>query len=92
MVDKNEALKNLVHLNRGDMRNSDEFFSVLEYINASEPAVHAKWKFIDGDEYTEDYKCSNCGCEITIDIELNRDEKPRYCKDCGARMDGEGCE
>lgn len=52
-------------------------------VNA-EPVRHARWRHLGGDEW----RCTICG--ETIHTE-DRWERPsdKYCRECGARMDGE---
>ena len=44
------------------------------------PVVHGRWDFVT--DYTS--RCTNC-CEIQW---IDHDKEPRYCPNCGARMDG----
>lgn len=53
------------------------------------PVVHAHWIGIEYDGYAngnivyDRFECSNCGNEI------DTEDPPDYCCDCGAKMDGE---
>lgn len=51
------------------------------------PAVHGRWVHISekSDVYYDTYKCSNCHEEVVIDQGL---KMPKFCHECGARMDG----
>ena len=44
------------------------------------PVVYGRWDFVT--DYTS--RCTNC-CEIQW---IDHDKEPRYCPNCGARMDG----
>lgn len=49
---------------------------------------HGEWV----DRMCRDWRCSECGGEICKFRHVDgytRDDKPKYCPDCGARMDGE---
>jgi rubrerythrin len=54
----------------------------------AEPVRHGRWKCID--EYEEfgeemaDYLCESCGYVIS----RLKNQKPKFCEGCGARMDG----
>ena len=50
----------------------------------AEPTKHGWWRHYEGT-----LTCSVCHTEIYDDIiELLGDDVPRYCPNCGARMDG----
>ncbi|MBC5648485.1 hypothetical protein [Christensenella tenuis] len=51
------------------------------------PEVHGQWVHMPdkSDVYYDTYQCSNCNEEIVVDLGL---EKPKFCPNCGARMDG----
>lgn len=52
----------------------------------AQPIKHAHW-IDEGLEIVEDmsvYKCSNCGKELVMDVELDDNG---YCPCCGAKMD-----
>lgn len=54
----------------------------------ADPVKHGKWI----DRMCRDWRCSECGGEICKFRHVDgytRDDKPKYCPDCGARMDGE---
>ena len=52
-----------------------------------EPVKHAHWNGIEYDSYADGYpvydkwECSKCGNEISTE------DPPKYCCDCGAKMD-----
>lgn len=53
-----------------------------------DPVKHGKWI----DRMCRDWRCSECGGEICKFRHVDgytRDDKPKYCPNCGARMDGE---
>ncbi|WP_258107195.1 zinc ribbon domain-containing protein [Christensenella minuta] len=51
------------------------------------PEVHGQWVHMPdkSDVYYDTYQCSNCNEEIVVGLGL---EKPKFCPNCGARMDG----
>lgn len=51
------------------------------------PVVHGKWV----DHFVRDWRCSECGGKIYKVRKVDGycfDDKPNYCPDCGAKMDG----
>lgn len=50
--------------------------------------VHSEWIYDGGDEYAERYHCKRCGNEIDLSVEIYNEPKPKYCGECGAKMDG----
>ena len=65
----------------------DMAIRLLRAIAAGEykPVVHAHWRhykrsYIIPYDGIDEYQCSNCGCR--------RSARSKYCKDCGAVMDG----
>ena len=44
------------------------------------PVVHGEWKFVGVSDNKNVFQCTNCKSVITA--------TGRYCKECGARMDG----
>ena len=55
---------------------------LIEGLPAADPVKHGQWNFVGNNKY----RCTNCG-ELYIAPQL--DKTPRYCPNCGARMDGE---
>ena len=45
-----------------------------------------EWILVRGDEFDETYRCSKCGHEVTINIEIYREDLPDCCPSCGKRM------
>ena len=53
------------------------------------PVVHGRWEFI-GDDYAN---CSNCGTMFeTRPTPYFFEANNKFCRNCGARMDGDGDE
>lgn len=53
-----------------------------------EPVRHGRWV----DHMVRDWRCSECGEKINKVRNVDGycyDDKPHYCPNCGARMDGE---
>lgn len=50
----------------------------------AEPVRHGRWV----DKMVRDWHCSECGKKARFDGYCY-DDKPNYCPNCGARMDGE---
>lgn len=50
--------------------------------------VHGEWIYDSGDEYADHYHCSVCGEKIDLCNEIFTEMKPKYCPNCGAKMDG----
>lgn len=48
---------------------------------------HGYWKH--GDEYDDEYICSNCGQLAPLSICQIHEFRTKYCPSCGAKMDGE---
>lgn len=84
-----------------DGRNDDPFVdgesSAMHNVIASiseqsvidaQPIIHAHWidEELETGEDMSVYKCSNCGKELVMDVELD-DNDNRYCPCCGAKMD-----
>lgn len=52
------------------------------------PVVHGRWV----DHMVRDWRCSECGEKIRKVRNVDGyyyDDKPNYCPNCGAKMDGE---
>lgn len=97
-IDLDELMKFPIRLDHYDKENGDEHFAygveaVLEYaenlpVVEAEPVRHGRWKCID--EYEEfgeemaDYLCESCWYVIS----RLKNQKPKFCEGCGARMDG----
>ena len=70
---------------------SNELFyagTVLDYIKEAptvdaEPLRHGKWIF-NRERYS--WECSECQCQTGSIFE---ESKSKFCKNCGAKMDGE---
>lgn len=57
-----------------------------------QPVRHGKWDSWGRDTaYNKFYRCSCCNYEISMDVESREldDSLPKYCLNCGARMEGE---
>ena len=81
------ALKEIEHAqwlcDRGDI-TIGEYFDLVEKWEDAEPVKHGRWRHYEGT-----LTCSVCHTEIYDDImELLGDDVPRYCPNCGAKMDG----
>ena len=48
--------------------------------------MNDNWVFVKGDEFEETYHCRKCGYEVTINIEIYREDLPGRCPGCGERM------
>lgn len=61
------------------------FLDVIETMPAidAEPVRHGRWRHLGGDEW----RCTMCG-EV-IHTEGTGKPEDKYCRECGARMDGE---
>lgn len=59
---------------------------LMETVDA-EPVKQGKWIDIDSQMYTWKVRCDQCGHERSMMSTQGR--YPRYCENCGARMDGE---
>ena len=54
-----------------------------------EAVKHGRWV----DHCVRDWRCSECGGKLLKVRHIDGycyDDKPKYCPDCGARMDGDG--
>jgi len=60
---------------------------IITNASAAAPEVHGQWVHMPdkSDVYYDTYQCSNCNEEIVVDLGL---EKPKFCPNCGAKMDG----
>lgn len=79
--------------NRGARDALDEAIYDIRTIKAADvqPVRHGKWNSWGRDTaYNKFYRCSYCGCEISIDNESREldDTLPKYCMNCGAEMGG----
>ena len=59
-----------------------EFVRNRPAVNA-EPVRHGRWRHLGGDEW----RCTMCG--DVIHTEGSEKPEDKYCRECGARMDGE---
>lgn len=50
------------------------------------PVMHGGWEYVDGDEFSETYKCSVCGYDEVVCVEIYNDDLPPHCPNCGADM------
>lgn len=78
----------------------DEIIDALENIPAADvaPVVHGRWipsesDFDDDDTLFDveewcDWQCSACGEDICYDDPMPALFLPKYCPNCGAKMDG----
>lgn len=41
------------------------------------------WEYVEGDEFTEKYRCKHCGYEVEVNVEIFREELPMSCPHCG---------
>lgn len=62
------------------------FLDVIERMPAidAEPVRHGRWRYLGGDEW----RCTMCGEVIHTEGSWER-PSDKYCRECGARMDGE---
>ncbi len=62
------------------------FLDVIETMPAvdAEPVRHGRWRHLGGDEWC----CTMCGEVIHTEGSWER-PSDKYCRECGARMDGE---
>ena len=47
-------------------------------------AWRCNWDLVNSDEFCETYRCSQCSHEVSINIEIYREELPNFCPNCGA--------
>lgn len=47
-------------------------------------AWRCNWNLVNSDEFSEIYRCSQCGYEASINVEIYREELPNFCPNCGA--------
>ena len=52
----------------------------------AQPVRHGKWIDVDTQMYTWKVRCDQCGHERSMLSTQGR--YPKYCEECGARMDG----
>lgn len=62
------------------------FLDMIETMPAidAEPVRHGRWRHLGGDEW----RCTMCGEVIHTEGSWDR-PSDKYCRECGARMDGE---
>lgn len=83
-----EAVIALINASIFDLEYADENIAMQEAIKLlptieAEPVKHGTWWHYEGT-----LTCSVCHTEIYDDImDLLGDDVPRYCPDCGAKMD-----
>jgi hypothetical protein len=68
----------------------DVIYSQQRYFTDVQPVKHGKWNSWGRDTaYNKFYRCSCCNYEISMDVESREfdDSLPKYCPNCGARMD-----
>lgn len=53
----------------------------------AEPVRHGKWIDIDSQMYTWKVRCDQCGHERSMMSTQGR--YPKYCEECGAKMDAQ---
>ena len=72
-----------------DLNRVNYLLSCLcDFLNAdAEPVRHGHWIDIDSESYTWKVRCSECGHERSM--MSTQGEYPKYCEECGAKMDGE---
>ena len=78
----------MFHSEPWDLEDILAFLNDASTIEAA-PVVHGKWV----DHMCRDWRCSECGGKIHKVRRVDGycyDDKPKYCPDCGARMDGDG--
>ena len=51
--------------------------------------VHGRWKIVDSG-FDWELNCSLCGEQYWIEKDELETHKPKYCPNCGAKMDGDG--
>lgn len=63
----------------------------------AEAVKHGRWIALDWDHVrheeanaADEYECSACGEYVTYSEITEREDLPKYCPNCGARMDGDG--
>ena len=67
----------------------DEIIDNEEVVDAV-PVRHGRWIDIDSEMYTWKIRCNKCGYERSM---MSTGQiYPRYCENCGTRMDGDSHE
>ena len=88
IIDADDLIAQLIKHNATEKMTVAHFTSMV--IDATTfdavPVVHGRWIDIDSEMYTWKIRCSKCGHERSV-LSI-RPMYPRYCEDCGARMDG----
>jgi hypothetical protein len=99
-IEREALMRFPIRLNHYDKEHGNEHFvlgieSVLEYAESLPTADvaevrHGEWK-IKRDEYDCEYMVCSCCGECFYDGDNDTvDRTPKYCSECGARMDGKG--
>ena len=58
----------------------------LQDIRNADTERHGTWIYVDSDLGWRNEKCSVCGEIVTV---YDEDDSYKYCRNCGARMDGD---
>jgi hypothetical protein len=95
LIDRSALLDEIQHdiENSGCVNHEREIMDCVRYAPAIDavPVVHARWEkkvYREETKYREEissFHCSNCGGG-------NSDFLPKYCSNCGARMDADAPE
>ena len=94
LIDANALLKELRKIEVLSLDGKDLFtgpariavFGRIEEAPTITPPVRTgRWEYVDGDEYSETYRCK-CGHEVGICIEIICEALPNYCPACGCDM------
>lgn len=84
-IEREAAIK-LLHYNADESCSS--VVADFEALPAKDvaPVVHGGWEYVDGDEFSETYKCSVCGYDEVVCVEIYNDDLPPHCPNCGVDM------
>ena len=83
LVAEIEKLKNEEFFSGSERILLDTILTVITMSNTIDPVKHGHWIFVN--DMVSYIKCSECGDDICW---VNT-KRPKYCPNCGAKMDGD---